>query len=235
MYGKLFSSLYHGTLRGRAHQILVFSNLIAHSDKNGFVDKHWRAIAEECGLTVDEVKAACIELESPDPESRSPEADGARLIRIDEHRSWGWQITNYAKYRAIRCEEDRRMQNRDAKRRERQKSSLSATVSHSQPQSAHADAEVEAEVDVNTLKTVEPVKPAPAVKLTACDDIWLEALSADSTYQGIDVLREFGKMKNWCETNKKKPSRARFINWINRIERPMDIKANRELSIADFQ
>ena len=71
--------------------------------------------------------------------------------------------------------------------------------------------------------------------MTVCDDIWLESLSADTTYQGINVLREFGKMKNWCENNRKKPSRARFINWLNRIEKPMDVKTERELSIADYQ
>ncbi len=153
MYGKLFASLYHGTLRGHAHEILVFSNMIAHADKDGFVDKHWRAIAEECGLSVDEVKAACQKLEAPDPESRSAEADGARIIRVDDHRAWGWRITNYAKYRAIRSEEDRRIQNRDAKRREREKLANlnqcqppSATVSHGQPRSAHAEAEAEEEV-----------------------------------------------------------------------------------------
>ncbi len=152
MYGKLFASLYHGTLRGHAHEILVFSNMIAHADKDGFVDKHWRAIAEECGLSVDEVKAACQKLEAPDPESRSAEADGARIIRVDDHRAWGWRITNYAKYRAIRSEEDRRIQNRDAKRREREKLANlsqcqppSATVSHGQPRSAHAEAEAEEE------------------------------------------------------------------------------------------
>ena len=152
MYGKLFASLYHGTLRGHAHEILVFSNMIAHADKDGYVDKHWRAIAEECGLSVEQVKAACEKLEAPDPESRSAEADGARIIRIDNHRAWGWKITNYAKYRAIRSEEDRRIQNREAKRREREKVSnvshcqpMSAVVSHGQPSSAHAEAEAEEE------------------------------------------------------------------------------------------
>ena len=159
MYGKLFASLYHGTLRGHAHEILVFSNMIAHADKDGYVDKHWRAIAEECGLSVEQVKAACQKLEAPDPESRSAEADGARIIRIDNHRAWGWKITNYAKYRAIRSEEDRRIQNREAKRREREKVSnvshgqpMSAAVSHGQPSSAHAEADAEAEAKEEASK-----------------------------------------------------------------------------------
>lgn len=87
----------------------------------GTVDKHFRAIAEEVGLDIERVKAAITFLESPDEESRSPEQDGRRLIPLDEHRSWGWQIVNYGKYRAIRNEDDRREQNREAQRRYRER------------------------------------------------------------------------------------------------------------------
>jgi len=120
MYAKIFSSLYQGTLRGRSNEILVFTNLLAHASKDGIVDKHWRAIAEETGLTVDSVRAAIIELESPDLESRSPEEDGARIIQMDGHRAWGWQIVNHAKYRAMRSEDDRAEQNRLAQKRWRE-------------------------------------------------------------------------------------------------------------------
>ena len=70
MYCKLFASLYQGTLRGKSHEILVFTNMLAHADAEGCVDKHFRAIADEVGLSVDEVKEAVENLESPDPESR---------------------------------------------------------------------------------------------------------------------------------------------------------------------
>lgn len=128
MYAKLFASLYQGTLRGKAAEILVFTNLLAHADASGAVDKHWRAIAEETGLTQEEVMAAIKNLESPDPESRSPEMDGCRITRIDEHRAWGWMIVNYPKYRAIKNEEDRREQNRESQRRwrERHKQTVSS-------------------------------------------------------------------------------------------------------------
>ena len=64
------------------------------------------------GISIDEVKAALLVLESPDAESRSPEEAGARIVRMDEHRVWGWRIVNYIKYRTIRSEDDRREQNR---------------------------------------------------------------------------------------------------------------------------
>lgn len=137
MYVKLFASLYQGTLRGRPNEILVFTNLLAHADRYGVVDKHWRAIAEETGLNHDEVQAAIQVLESPDAESRSPEREGRRIYRLDDHRAWGWQIVNYEKYRAIRSEDDRREQNRLAQERFRNK--------HSKPPSAYAEADAKAE------------------------------------------------------------------------------------------
>jgi hypothetical protein len=121
MYCKLFASLYQGTLRGKSHEILVFTNLLAHADAEGYVDKHFRAIADEVGLTVEEVKTAITLLESPDSESRSPENEGRRLLRINDHRAWGWQVVNYAKYRNIKSDEDRRKANREAQQRYRDK------------------------------------------------------------------------------------------------------------------
>lgn len=121
MYAKLFTSIYQGTLRGNSSGLLVFTNLLAHSDKNGDVDIHPRAIAEEVGLSIEIVQETLLMLESEDAESRSPEHEGRRIIRLDAHRSWGWNIVNYQKYRAIRNEEDRREQNRIAQEKFRNK------------------------------------------------------------------------------------------------------------------
>ena len=101
MYCKVFASLYQGTLRGHSNEILVFTNLLAHADKDGYVDKHFRAIAEETGLELERSKARNNQPGIPDTESRSPEEEGARIVRLDEHRIWGWRVVNYVKYRAL--------------------------------------------------------------------------------------------------------------------------------------
>lgn len=139
MYAKLFTSIYQGTLRGDSHGLLVFTNLIAHADSAGHVDIHPRAIADEVGLTLEQVRAALLKLEAPDGESRSPELEGRRIVRLNEHRDWGWLVVNFLKYRAIRDEEDRREQNRLAQQRwrERQKGGITvsevSTVSRDKP------------------------------------------------------------------------------------------------------
>lgn len=168
MYAKLFASLYQGTLRGCSDEILVFTNLLAHADATGIVDKHWRAISEETGLSRERVESAINNLEAPDLESRSPEMEGRRIVRIDEHRAWGWKIVNYGKYRAIRNEEDRREQNRLAQEKWRNKQNKPR-----KPESAQAEGEEEAKErttlsgkpDVNPQKEKNQEANAAAIRL----------------------------------------------------------------------
>ena len=155
MYCKLFASLYQGTLRGRSNEILVFTNLLAHAGRDGTVDKHFRAIAEETGLAREDVEAAISVLESPDPESRSPDENGARIVRLDEHRVWGWRIVNYGKYRAIRSEEDRAEQNRISQQRwrDKQRKPSSADSKPDKPK------EKDREMDKGEAEAFQPIPP----------------------------------------------------------------------------
>jgi hypothetical protein len=200
MYGKLFTSLYQGTLRGCADEILVFTNLIAHADAHGCVDKHYRAIAEETGISIDRVKAAIANLEAPDPESRSPEEGGRRIIPLDDHRAWGWLIVNYGKYRAIRNEDDRREQNRLAQQRwrDKQKEVRVSTVSQDKPRSAQAEEEEEEEEEeVREVPQAAPTRkkgtrlPDPFV-LTA----EMRAYAAERN-PGVDPVIETEKFCNY--------------------------------------
>lgn len=212
MYCKLFASLYQGTLRGRSNEILVFTNLLANAGKDGKVDKHFRAVAEETGLTVDEVRAAITVLESPDPESRSPEADGARLVRMDAHRAWGWRVVNYGKYRSIRSEEDRAEQNRLAQQRWRNKHKPSSAASNAvKPKQRE--------------KQRQRDKKSKSLSATAAhDSAFVDGLKSNPAYVGIDIGREFGKMAAWLTTPRGKGRRltkAFAVNWLNKADATM--------------
>lgn len=173
MYAKIFASLYQGTLRGCPDEILVFTNMLATADLTGLVDKHPRAIAEETGISRERVDVAIANLMAPDPESRSPELEGRRIIPMDEHRAWGWQIVNHGKYRSIRSEDDRREANRIAQEKFRNKNKApekivsiskppSSASKHPSAQSAHTEAEAEAEADTGSAaesKAVGEQKP----------------------------------------------------------------------------
>ena len=64
----------------------------------------------------------------------------------------------------------------------------------------------------------KPKQPQPD-KLS--DEQWIQSVKANPIYKGLDIDREYGKMVTWCEVNRKIPSRKRFINWINRAEKPI--------------
>lgn len=102
MFGKVFASLWHGSLFGRTNEQLVFIYMLANSDANGVVDIFQPVIAQATGLTVEAVRAAIAELEGPDPATRTPGYDGARIQLLDDHRDWGWIIVNFQKYRDLR-------------------------------------------------------------------------------------------------------------------------------------
>jgi hypothetical protein len=78
------------------------------SDINGVVDITPECIARRTNVPLDIVKKGISELEKPDPRSRNPDHEGRRIARIDHHRDWGWVICNYAYYRNLVTEEQRR-------------------------------------------------------------------------------------------------------------------------------
>jgi len=95
-------------------------DMLVLADRDGIVDMTHEAISRRTNVPIETIKACIIELEKPDPRSRSPEHNGARLFRLDEHRDWGWCIANYGRYRAINSDETYRAaaRNRVARYRE---------------------------------------------------------------------------------------------------------------------
>ena len=218
MYVKLFTSIYQGTLRGRSNELLVFTNLLAHADMHGHVDIHPSAIADEVGLTKEQVRDALIELEAPDVESRSPENEGRRIIRLDDHRDWGWRIVNYVKYRTIKNDDDRREQNRiaQAKWRDKHKQDVSTVSTDKQRKPMQMQMQKQIQKQENTGRTAA----ASRLPKDFCPDMTI------AEREGItDIQREFesftdywtakaGKdgtkldwqatWRNWCRNSKNK-------------------------------
>lgn len=71
-------------------------------------------------------------------------------------------------------------------------------------------------------------KPRTVIKgvSTQTDEQWLTALCSDPAYKHItDVRREHAKAKVWCQTNQRVMTRRFFVNWLNKIDRPMQAQA----------
>jgi hypothetical protein len=83
--------------------------------------------------------------------------------------------------------------------------------------SAKAEGEGEGEGEGN-----EKEKRRADVSAPANDSEWLGTLKADPAWAGVDIDREFARMRAWAEQHRKQPTRRRFVNWLLRCERPIN-------------
>jgi len=130
MYSKLFASMYDGTLatQGPWQAIVTFQQMLILADPTGIVDMTATAISRRTTIPLDIIETGIAALEQPDPESRLPDEDGRRIVRLDDHRGWGWQIVNFVHYRNIRDAEGRREYQREWVRQRRAAAKEASTV-----------------------------------------------------------------------------------------------------------
>jgi len=206
-------------------------DMIVLADDDGVIDMTEDSIAARTRVPIDEVKSCITYLEQADPDSRTPDEDGRRLIKISPHRSWGWRIVNYRRYRESASKEMIRMAEAERKAAYRRKYGKTSSPTPP-PKIEEIDREERRPVPdlsrtgAGQVPDKGAVEPRSAAKISNCDEEYLKALAADPTYRGIDVKFELGKMSRWCETNRKQPTRKRFVNWLNRIDRPMTAEAH---------
>jgi hypothetical protein len=164
MYGKVFESMYDGTLRGHWQAIVTMQQLIVLANEDGVVDMTAVAIADRTCIPLDIITAGLEHLAKPDPFTRTPGEDGRRIVLLDDHRPWGWRLVNHAKYRALRNLEQKREADRVrlAEKRAAEKAAEKAlrdkgvaTGSQGVANVAHADTDADAKAE----KT-KPVAPS---------------------------------------------------------------------------
>jgi len=176
LYGKVFESMYDGTLasEGPWQALVTFQQLIVLADQDGVVDMTASAISRRTSIPLEIIKAGLDVLARPDPDSRTPDEDGRRIVCLESHRDWGWQIVNHRKYQQMRNAAERREYLRvaQAERRARlkaeavntcqQSQQLSAPVSTSTPKDTYKDEDAE-ERDAG----LAPSGPAPSASVPA--------------------------------------------------------------------
>lgn len=244
---KLDCGIIHSSLWAESSDTKVcWITLLLLADATGFVRAAASAIAREAGIPADVARQSLELFASPDDESRTPDNQGKRIEKVDG----GYRVLNYEKYR----ERDYTNAERQKRFREKERNVTavtsplrSVTKRVMSRRVTHADADADADAD---KKTEGANGSRPTVEFKSFTDIddWLKTLVADPTYKGINVRQEYGKMLNWCNVNKKQPTQRRFINWINRAEKPLprqhsatvDYKRNyalpqREVTDAEFK
>lgn len=238
MYGKIFSSMYDGTLasRGPWQALVTFQQMIVLADQDGVVDMTADAIARRTSIPLEIIEAGIEALLQPDTKSRTPDEEGRRIVTLEEHRDWGWQIVNHAKYRDMRKAEDRREYLRvaQANRREKLKSTsvnkrqqMSAKINTSTNTDADADTEADAlrPSVVVVSKSPRPGKKAPE-SFTLTDDMRAWAIEK---VPGVNVEAETDKLKDYTFSRAISDWNGAWRNWMRKAHQDASksVKSNR--------
>lgn len=218
MYGKLFASMYEGTLYGHWQAIVTFQQMIVLCDSDGLIDMTPQAIAARTSIPLEIIQEGISILEEPDKYSRTPGEDGRRIARLDEHRPWGWRVVNYHVYRDLVAQADKRKADRAriaAKRAE------SRNVSHGVAERrngsrvvanvAHAEAEAEEEAEAEGKKT----KRERALRATRVPaDFFPDLALARKTIPDLDAEAEAQKFRDWEFKTPRSDWAACWRTWV---------------------
>jgi len=162
MYGKVFESIYDGTLAGHWQAIVTMQQLIVLATPDGVVDMTPDAIARRTSIPLHIINAGLVHLAQPDPHSRTFGEDGKRIVLLDDHRPWGWRLVNHAKYMRLRDMEQKRANDRERIAEKRKKNNSVAIVSQSVANVAHSDSDSDSDSDKDSKgKSNVGLKPDP--------------------------------------------------------------------------
>lgn len=180
MFGKHFESTYEGSLVGAgSHVFAVWGYVIAKQrpDKTvgSQVDLNPRLLSSIIGDTEERMAEAIEFLCSPDPESRTDKEDGRRLIRLGQ---FSYQVVNGAKYRAIRDEEARKEQNRQAQRRYRLKKKPMANtplpMERAYEQAIERGEDGQREIEASSERVKAPLTPPVSMSSTTSEALKMD-------------------------------------------------------------
>ena len=198
MYGKIFESMYDGTLSADWKAMVTFQQFIVLADSEGVVDYTPPALSRRTGIPLDIIEHGIEKLEQPDKYSRSSESDGRRIVRLDEHRPWGWLIVNYEHYRDIARHSDKREKSRERKRkqRERERQAVdSKDVSHNVTP-CHA--------------SVTPLSVSVSVSKSISEDLIKEGINPEAWFDYVQHRKEIKKKITPLSETKQKNILRRF-------------------------
>lgn len=174
-YGKTFDSLYTGSMVGAGlHVFGVWNYVIANSKPPGVVELNPRLMAAIFGCEVSLVVEAIRILCEPDPESRSKECDGRRLIHEGQFL---YSIPTWSKYNQLRNEEERRAQNREHARAYRKRKAMAASGSESDASGTVRENQDVLSTSTATSSEGEPEREGkPSRPGDVPEDLWQEWL-----------------------------------------------------------
>ena len=197
MYGKIFDSMYDGTLYGHWEAIVTLQQMLVLCNQDGVLDITPQAIAARTSIPLDIITKGIGILAEVDPYSRTPDEDGRRIVLLDEHRPWGWRLVNYAKYQQIKNRKEKLEADR-IRIAERRKANKSADVAESRKVSQRV-ANVAPVTVAASVAVTESIKPSSAKAevskpaVSTCPHLEIIRLYHDRLPMGRQVNTELWK------------------------------------------
>jgi hypothetical protein len=215
MYGKIFDSMYDGTLAEDWRALITFQQMIVLCDADGTVDMTHSSIARRTGIPIEHITAGIEILEAVDPHSRTEDDEGRRIARLDEHRAWGWNIVNHQKYKYMQDADEVRKQNRERKQRYREakKNAELSQMSHVVPPCPAPSRYTDTDTDIKQGNFVPPSLQEVTEYLTKKGSS-VDPIEFHAHYSANGWMRGKNKIKNWkmClttwEQKRKKTARS---------------------------
>lgn len=193
MYVKIFKTMYDGSLatRGPWEALVTFQQLLVLAEWDGTVDMTAEVISRRTIIPIEIIEKGIRELEKADPLSRNGSEDGRRIIRLSEHRDWGWRVVNIGLYRKIRSREEKNEYQRDLMRERR------ANVK-----------EIKAPLSSDTSPVVEHIPMIGGVEFGVRQS-FVDELTR--LYPAVDIPATLRQMRGWCIGNPTKLKTPRGI------------------------
>jgi hypothetical protein len=117
MYGKIFESMYEGSMVGAGPTVFaVWGYCISKADIDGTVLLNPSLLAATIGTHKPEIEAAIEYLNMPDPNSKNPDHEGRRLLHLS---GFQYFVVSLSKYRNIKSNTERREYMREYMRKRR--------------------------------------------------------------------------------------------------------------------
>jgi len=118
-FGKFYAQTFTGSMMGKGSPVFaVWGYIIANKDRTGSVELNPAHLALLLGEPMETVQNAIEYLCSPDPQSRTQEHEGRRLLRKGQ---FTFHVVNAAKYGYVVDDEERREHDRKRKAAQRER------------------------------------------------------------------------------------------------------------------
>jgi hypothetical protein len=221
-FGKFYAKTFTGSMYGAGASVFaVWGYCVANAvPPGGTVELNTKFIAPMLGMSEQDVATAIEYLCAPDPASRTATDEGRRLRKTG---SFEYELVNFDAHRNGNDADARREYWKDRQRAHRESVSndVNPSVNDSPGQSHKQKQKQKQKQRSEAYKDVGKNGSAVASPTSQSDSEWIAELKSNPAYQGIEVEREHSKMLEWCKVQHKQPTRRRFVNWLNRCDKPM--------------